>query len=72
MYKKAKFEYKVGTHTHLVILILLFAKQCLFLFNYYPHFSKETYIKRLIYQIIFLYRRILNLEKGLISADLDT
>jgi len=38
----------------------------------YPHFPKVRYIKRLIYQMTFFYRRMLNLEKALISADLDT
>jgi len=38
----------------------------------YPHFPKVRYIKHLIYQMTSFYRKILNLEKALTSADLDT
>ncbi|XP_077272806.1 uncharacterized protein LOC143903224 [Temnothorax americanus] len=37
-----------------------------------PHFPKVRHIKRLIYQITSFYRKMLNLQKALTSADLDT
>jgi len=38
----------------------------------YPHFPKVRYIKRLIYQMTSFYRKMLNLEKALTSANLNT
>jgi len=38
----------------------------------YPYFPKVKYIKRLIHQMTFFYQKLLNLEKTLTSADLDT
>jgi len=38
----------------------------------YPHFPKVRHIKRLIYQMTSFYQKMINLEKTLISADLET
>jgi len=38
----------------------------------YPHFSKVRHIKPLIYQMTSFYQKMLNQEKSLISADLET
>jgi len=37
-----------------------------------PHFPKVRYIKRFIYKMTSFYRKILQLEKSLTTADLDT
>jgi len=37
----------------------------------YPHFPKMRYIKRLVYLMTSFYRKMLNPEKTLTSADLD-
>jgi len=37
----------------------------------YPHFPKVRYMKSLIYQMTFFYRKMLNLEKALTSTDLQ-
>jgi len=36
------------------------------------HFPKVRYIKRLVYKMSSIYRKILQLETSLTSADLDT
>jgi len=37
-----------------------------------PHFPKVRYIKRLVYKMSSIYRKMLQLETSLTSADLDT
>jgi len=70
--KKQNSNTKLG-HTHACYIDTTLCKaMSLSIQLLYPHFPKIRYIKRLIYQITSFYQKMLNLEKALISADLET
>jgi len=70
--KKQNSNTKLG-HTHACYIDTTLCKaMSLSIQLLYPHFPKVRYIKRLIYQMTSFYQKMLNLEKALISADLET
>jgi len=60
-------------HTHACYIDTTFCKAMFLSIELlYPHFPKIRHIKRLIYQMTSFYQNMLNQEKSLISADLET
>lgn len=70
--RKQNSNTKLG-HTHACYIDTTLCKaMSLSIQLLYPHFPKVRYIKRLIYQMTSFHEKMLNLEKALTSADLDT
>jgi len=70
--RKQNSNTKLG-HTHACYIDTTLCKaMSLSIQLLYPHFPKVRHIKRLIYQMTSFYQKMLNLEKALISADLET